>query len=926
MTYDPLTSTAGPDALYTAFFEALSSKSYLMKADPPRYTILAVTEQHLQLTGLQKKDMIGKSVFEVFPPNVNEPSDTGGRDFLASLQYVVSNKAPHYLPSQRYDITDNEGRYREKYWKTENKPVFSPGGGEVAYIIHTTEDISDQVTLPRQSGATKGMENAYHFFMNAPVIIGILRGDAYVIELANEGLLEVWGKTDDVIGKPLLTAIPELETQGLIALLDQVRYTGEPYYAYEFPITLNRNGREEVLYFDFVYKPFYEPDAGSMAAGIISVGHDVTSQVVARKFAQESDSKYRNLFESMDQGFCLLEMIFEDGQPTDYRFLEVNPVFEKQTGLVDATGKTARELVPNLEAHWLELYGKVALSGESVRFTEGSEAMRRWFDVFAFRVGAENSHKVALLFTDITERKRAEEALLQSEENLRNVILQSPVAMAILKGPQFVVELANAPMYELWGRGKNDLIGKSIFEGMPEVRDQGYEELLKGVFTTGKRFTALGKPVTLPRAHGIETVYINFLYEPFREADGSISGVMAVATDVTAQVEAKLKIEESNKEFQFVTDFMPQLIWVARPDGSYYYYNKQWYDYTGLTHGETEGEGWNNVIHPGDQQRAGELWRHSLETGEPYEIEYRFRRYDGDFRWFLGRALPLKDEEGKILKWFGTCTDIDDQKKAAEIMEQRIEERTRELQRSNQELSRSNQNLEEFAYAASHDLKEPMRKIQLFSDRLKTTLQEKLSSQDSGMFDRIIHATNRMNTLIDDLLMYSNVSRGAVLEETIDLNQKLSRVLEDLEVEIEEKKALIVVDPLPVVKGHRRQMQQLFQNLIGNAIKYHKPGMPPEVHISCRRLGPSEQILITTERPPGQYNLIEVRDNGIGFEQEDADRIFKIFTRLHGNAEYSGTGVGLSIVKKVVENHNGYIWAESSPGKGAAFKILLPAE
>jgi signal transduction histidine kinase len=161
----------------------------------------------------------------------------------------------------------------------------------------------------------------------------------------------------------------------------------------------------------------------------------------------------------------------------------------------------------------------------------------------------------------------------------------------------------------------------------------------------------------------------------------------------------------------------------------------------------------------------------------------------------------------------------------------------------------------------------------------------------------------------------------------VDLNQKVKLVLEDLEVEVEEKKAIVTIETLPTIRGHRRQLQQLFQNLISNALKYSRPDVRPTVHISARRVKGNDVALPITHADSGkQYHLIEVRDNGIGFSQIDAERIFNVFTRLHGNAEYKGTGVGLSIVRKVVENHGGYIWAESKEDEGAIFKVLLPAE
>jgi PAS domain S-box-containing protein len=788
-------------------FEARPGASVVLLPDAPKFTVVAVSDDFVVASGRPRAQVIGNGYFDILPGTPGDRHDSLLRNLKDSCNYVVAHKRPHIVPVQRYDLPGTDGTDTEKYWKVHNVPVLSDEG-HLNYIIHSLEDITEHVRKEKTADGMKGIEKAYHLFMNAPVIIGILSGDDYIIELANESLLEVWGRTAEVIGKPLLTAIPELAAQGFIALLDQVRTTGDPFYAYQYPITLKRKGREEVLYFDFVYKPVYHQDSkGGKASGVVSVGHDVTAQVIANRRVMESEAKFRNLFESMDQGFCVLEMIFDEHQrPLDYRFLETNSVFSQQTGLINAVGKTALELVPNLEPHWLELYGNVALTGESIRFVEGSEAMGRWFEVYAFRMGEEGSRQVALLFTDISERKKSEEALKQSERNLRNTILQAPVAMSILRGPQFVVEIANDRMFELWGRGPEQLLGKSIFEGLPEVRDQGYEALLNGVYTTGEPFSALGSPVTLPRDGKVETFYCNFLYTAFYEGDGTISGIMAVATDVTEQVIARQKIEELVAE------------------------------------------------------RTKEL---------------------------------------------AAANDA--------------------LMRSNTELQRSNANLEEFAYAASHDLKEPMRKIQMFSDRLKDRLQEMLSPEDKNYFDRILNAAQRMNTLIDDLLMYSHVSRGAATAEVIDLNQKVRLVLEDLELEVEEKQARITVDPLPSIEGHRRQLQQLFQNLIGNAIKYARQDQPPKVHITAKIVQGADYMQhVAPEKRDQSFHLIEVADNGIGFKQEDAERIFKVFTRLHGNTQYKGTGVGLSIARKVVENHGGYIWAEGKPGEGSTFKVLLP--
>jgi signal transduction histidine kinase len=242
-----------------------------------------------------------------------------------------------------------------------------------------------------------------------------------------------------------------------------------------------------------------------------------------------------------------------------------------------------------------------------------------------------------------------------------------------------------------------------------------------------------------------------------------------------------------------------------------------------------------------------------------------------------------------------------------------------------EELKRSNNNLEEFAHAASHDLKEPVRKIQFFTERLKTKIGDRLNEEELDVLSRMEKATERMRLLIDDLLQYSLVNQRHSEIEEIDLNRKLSLVLEDLEVQIQEKQAKVNVSQLPVVRGYRRQLQQMFQNLVSNALKYSKPGEVPVITITSRQVsGVDSGLNVPSGLWNNQFHLIEVTDNGIGFDQQDAERIFNMFTRLHGKYEYAGTGVGLSIVKKVVENHNGYIRASSTPGKGSTFSILLP--
>jgi light-regulated signal transduction histidine kinase (bacteriophytochrome) len=290
---------------------------------------------------------------------------------------------------------------------------------------------------------------------------------------------------------------------------------------------------------------------------------------------------------------------------------------------------------------------------------------------------------------------------------------------------------------------------------------------------------------------------------------------------------------------------------------------------------------------------------------------------------------PLFDSAGAVYGILTTAVNVTEQiltrKKIEESeaeLQKRVEIRTKELATAINELKRSNSHLEEFAHAASHDLKEPIRKIHFFTNRLKNQLSDKLNPEDERMFNRVENASQRMNTLIDDLLLYSHVTHKPHEKERIDLNEIISRLLEDLELEIDEKAAKIIVDNLPVVQGYKRQLQQLFHNLLTNALKYSQAGIAPLITIKSTLVKGTEDGLNQYKN----YHLITVKDNGIGFGQEQAEKIFQMFQRLHGKNEYEGTGVGLSIARKVAENHNGKITAKSEKGEGASFNLYLPME
>jgi signal transduction histidine kinase len=400
-------------------------------------------------------------------------------------------------------------------------------------------------------------------FAQAPAAVAVTTGPDHRFELSNARYAALVGRTVR-LGQSFAEALPEISDQGYTALLDRVFATGEAYAAHESHAWVQKGGPEpEEGWYDFVYQPL--TDASGRVTGIMQLGIDVTDQVRARQSVEAlnrelresnvaliaSEAKYRALFESLEAGFCIVEMLFDDTRRAiDYRFVEANPAFERQTGLVNAIGRTALELVPDLEMSWFERYGHVATTGEPTRFELGSEPMGRWFDVFAFRVGSPSEARVAIFFNDVSAARAAEaerddllSALEVERSRLAYVFQHAPAFLAVLRGPSYVFELVNDAYYQLVGH--RELLGKPVWEALPEVRGQGFEALLDGVVTTGEPFLGREVPLRVARTPGAspEERYVDLAYLALIEADGSRGGIIAHGTDVTESVLSRREVE-----------------------------------------------------------------------------------------------------------------------------------------------------------------------------------------------------------------------------------------------------------------------------------------------------------------------------------------------------------------------------------------------
>jgi PAS domain S-box-containing protein len=412
------------------------------------------------------------------------------------------------------------------------------------------------------------------------------------------------------------------------------------------------------------------------------------------------------------------------------------------------------------------------------------------------------------------------------------------------------------------------------------------------------------------RRHDGEYLYFSARAVPVLEEDGSVREWAGIHTDITQRKLTEQSLRDGERRFRELADAMPQIVWGARPDGHFDYYNHRWYEFTGRVEGRDGDASWADVVHPEDQEQSLKLWRSAIRTGDAYEIEYRLKRHDGEYRWHLTRALPVREKTDEITRWFGTCTDIDARK--------RTEDR---LRASTVTLLQNNRELEEFASVASHDLQEPLRKVQAFVGCLRDEQSATLNAEGVEYLDRIQNAAARMGTLVSDLLEISRLSSKGRPFVPVNLNDVVGDVLSDLETRLAETNGRVVVSSLPVVASDPVQMRQLFQNLIGNALKFHRKDEQPIVHVSAEVIDNGE---ITGSTRLGTSCRISVVDNGIGFDEKYLEKVFTIFQRLHGRGEYEGTGIGLAICRKIVERHGGTLTARSRLGKGATFIATLP--
>jgi PAS domain S-box-containing protein len=356
----------------------------------------------------------------------------------------------------------------------------------------------------------------------------------------------------------------------------------------------------------------------------------------------------------------------------------------------------------------------------------------------------------------------------------------------------------------------------------------------------------------------------------------------------------------SADDFRSLADSLPQMAWIAEPNGDIIWYNRRWYDYTGTTIEQMHGWGWKQVHHPQHVDRVVAHIAESFRTGEPWEDTFPLRGVDGRYRWFLSLALPQRGPDGAIQRWYGTNTDIDDRRG----MERRLARHARDLRRSNEEL-------EQFAYVASHDLKAPLRGIENLVGWIEEDLEGSLSGDVLTNMELLKSRVRRLDSLLDDLLAYSRAGRADATMATVDVKA----LVEDLALLVSPPEGFTIVADasLPTMEAARAPLTQALQNLVGNAIKHHDR--------------PAEGRIVVEAKPSSDMVEFTVSDDGPGIPEEFRERVFGMFQTLRPRDEVEGSGMGLAIVRKLVDRQGGTVWlADGRDGRGLAVHFTWPAD
>ena len=1015
----------------------------------------------------------------------------------AEVNLEVYKKAIHPDDAEKALIILNQalqegenGLYTNEYrtantnkWLSVKGKIKPDKDGQPLRITGIIQDITESKL------AQKRLLESEHRFKNmiytSPSLISILKGENFIVEIANDAIIEVWGKGKDVIGKSLLEILPEIVEQGFGEILKQVYKTGIPFRAFDMPVTLIQDGVKKLNYFTFIYQA--QRDVNGEIESIAILATDVTQQAELNQKVQESEKLLRETKEQLELTFANVpasiflynnqkEILFANERGANmlgydtveellsYKYYDILMKKGMQDFYVQNENNEffGIENLPTSSALKSRQYGEMVFSMQ-----KKSGGNKTWYLNKSSPI-LDSDGKVSMVLTtstDITAQKLAEETIRDSENRFRLLSDNAPMWVWITD-LDINILYANLEILKYTGVSHYSEFTGKVWQQVVHPDDiiivmESFQRSIVQQSTFDFEARILNT-----ETQGYEWFYLKGI--PRYENDKFI-GFIGTGINVHQQKTQLFALEESEQRFIYLVETLPQMVCVMDEKGVSEYVTNKWEKYTGIKPGE-KLKTWQKIVHPDDLEYSNSIWNENYLKGSAYKFDIRLKNKEGEYRWFTVNGEPVFDSENKIIKWVSAFTDVHTEKSFSQELEKQVTERTNELlisnelmlqkndllrisenfnrsltdispnivyiqdilenkpfflnstyldftgynwqqvkalgndfmrqvihpddydfiletiekikvsmpgeifeakcqiknrkgfwipflnrltafkrdndqkviqiigvavdiselkgaekilEQKNEELVKMNKELESFAYVSSHDLQEPLRKIQTFTSRIMEKEYDNLSENGKNYLNRMRLAAERMQDLINDLLAYSRTKVQERKFENTDLSLIVKEVEEDLIDDLIKKNGRIEIidsyraDVIPF------QFRQLIYNLVSNSIKFAKSNEDLRIKVKfdvVKGIEAKNDKLIDDK----EYCHISIADNGIGFDSSYKDRIFEIFQRLHGREEYTGTGIGLAIVKKIVDNHNGIIIADGELGRGATFNIYIP--
>ncbi|MDT3405369.1 PAS domain-containing protein [Mucilaginibacter terrae] len=1017
----------------------------------PALYILTASDDYLKLTGKSREEITGKYLFDIFP-KVPEWANGAEGDIAASLEKVLATGIAHRMPVARFDVPDhsNSSNLKETHWDTVHKPVLD-ADGNIVYIIHETRNVSAQVidnnilrvSVDQERNKKIYAENLSHqmemLFHSVPAQIAIISGPDMVYSYINPQYQRELFPNREVMGMPLLAAVPEIADKPIWHTLKNVYSTGEPYINTEIcvPLASENGGQLSDHYFNVVYQPLRN-EHGEVNA-ILSFKYDVTEHVTARKMleisAQEAgllNARLQQAFEKLQAGNEELTAANEEMAATNEELKQAqdelallnenleekvrertNKLLESEreqqalneelTAMNEELSATNEELSIS-QRSLQEIVNQLGISEQKIRslvesapfpiavytgremciemvnqalidtWNRGSDLIGRTYSEVlpelagtgvyealaeVYRTGVAyharnnqvdlmidgalkpfyfnydftplfddkgNVYGVMNTAADVTDLVTAKLQAEQSQKSLFNIIMRSPVSKGILMGPDHIVDVANDRIIELWGKPRQALMKKPIFDGLPEAKGQGIEELLKRVYTTGETIEANERPVKLLRNNRLETLYLNFVYQPYRDAYNNIIGVIVNAIDLTAQVKAREEVQQlneelaaTNEELQSANDQQTVInenlamlnaalkisqddlqlaveaaglgTWDLNPQTGKLAGNeitKSWFGFDP----DEDIELSKAIAAIAEPERAAVA--KSIEdavsyaSGGNYDIHYTILNpLDERPRVVRAKGKAIFDDRHRATRLSGVLFDVTEQKK--------------DEQRKN-----------DFIGITSHELKTPLTSLKAL---IQVTAIKLKNSGDPFLQDAITKSglqVKKMEAMINSFLNVSRLESGKmVLEKSLfDLSELLGDVIGEAELTMSGSRIRFEKCGQVMLEADKDKIESVITNLINNAVKYSPKGTPISVH--CEHIADKVRV--------------SVQDQGLGINEEDQKRIFDRYYRVESMLakHISGFGIGLYLSSEIIQLHGGLIAVKSEVGKGSTFWFELP--